>query len=59
MLARGGDGDASPGMLRYSAGCGIVAESDPRHEYEESIHKAAVLVRTAHALSAAGAPRAS
>ena len=57
-LARG-DGDALPGMLRYSAGCGIVAESDPRHEYEESIHKAAVLVRTAHALSAAGAPRAS
>ena len=57
MLAAGAAG--GPGVLRYSAGCGIVAESDPRHEYEESIHKAAVLVRTAHALSGAGAPRAS
>jgi anthranilate/para-aminobenzoate synthase component I len=56
MLARGEGG--APGTLRYSAGCGIVAESDPRGEYEESIHKAAVLVRTAHALSGAGAPRA-
>ena len=39
--AAGADG----GTLRYSAGCGIVAESDPRHEYEESLHKAAVLLR--------------
>jgi anthranilate/para-aminobenzoate synthase component I len=37
---------ADGGTLRYSAGCGIVAESDPRHEYEESLHKAAVLLRT-------------
>ncbi|MFM7799291.1 MAG: chorismate-binding protein, partial [Planctomycetota bacterium] len=56
-LARGEQG--LPGMLRYSAGCGIVADSQPRAEYEESLHKAAVLVRTAHALSAAGAARAS
>lgn len=56
-LLRGEQG--APGTLRYSAGCGIVADSQPRAEYEESLHKAAVLVRTAHALSAAGAARAS
>jgi anthranilate/para-aminobenzoate synthase component I len=44
--------DADGGTLRYSAGCGIVAESQPRHEYEESLHKCAVLLRTAHALTA-------
>jgi para-aminobenzoate synthetase/4-amino-4-deoxychorismate lyase len=44
--------DADSGTLRYSAGCGIVAESQPRHEYEESLHKCAVLLRTAHALTA-------
>ncbi|RLT00649.1 MAG: anthranilate synthase component I family protein [Planctomycetota bacterium] len=43
---------ADSGTLRYSAGCGIVAESQPRHEYEESLHKCAVLLRTAHALTA-------
>jgi anthranilate/para-aminobenzoate synthase component I len=49
--------DADGGTLRYSAGCGIVAESQPRHEYEESLHKCAVLLRTAHALTASvGAP---
>jgi anthranilate/para-aminobenzoate synthase component I len=49
--------DADSGTLRYSAGCGIVAESQPRHEYEESLHKCAVLLRTAHALTATvGAP---
>ena len=47
------------GVLRYSAGCGIVAESDPAAEYQESLHKAAVLLRTAHALSATGAARAT
>jgi anthranilate/para-aminobenzoate synthase component I len=48
---------ADGGTLRYSAGCGIVAESQPRHEYEESLHKCAVLLRTAHALTATvGAP---
>ncbi|MCX5639505.1 MAG: anthranilate synthase component I family protein [Planctomycetota bacterium] len=46
--------DADSGTLRYSAGCGIVAESQPRHEYEESLHKCAVLLRTAHALTASG-----
>lgn len=56
-LVRGQAG--ADGTLRYSAGCGIVADSGPREEYEESLHKAAVLVRTAHALSAAGAVRAS
>jgi len=44
--------DADSGTLRYSAGCGIVADSQPRHEYEESLHKCAVLLRTAHALTA-------
>jgi anthranilate/para-aminobenzoate synthase component I len=44
--------DTDSGTLRYSAGCGIVAESQPRHEYEESLHKCAVLLRTAHALTA-------
>lgn len=43
--------DANGGTLRYSAGCGIVAESQPRQEYEESLHKCAVLLRTAHALT--------
>jgi anthranilate/para-aminobenzoate synthase component I len=56
-LSRGADGGA--GTLRYSAGCGIVAESDPRQEYEESLHKSAVLLRTALALSAAAGARAS
>ena len=56
-LVRGVAG--AEGTLRYSAGCGIVADSVPREEYEESLHKAAVLVRTAHARSGAGAVRAS
>ena len=63
-MARDADGQApgacaDAGVLRYAAGCGIVAESEPRHEYEESLHKAAVLLRTAHDLAAAargGAP---
>jgi anthranilate/para-aminobenzoate synthase component I len=62
---------AEGGVLRYGAGCGIVAESEPRNEYEESLHKSAVLLRTAHmlgnsagsgagaGLSATGAVRAS
>jgi anthranilate/para-aminobenzoate synthase component I len=49
---------ADAGTLRYSAGCGIVAESDPVDEYEESLHKSAVLLRTAHALVRAAAMRA-
>jgi anthranilate/para-aminobenzoate synthase component I len=63
MAREGADG----GVLRYGAGCGIVAESEPRNEYEESLHKSAVLLRTAHMLSntsgtgisATGAVRAS
>jgi anthranilate/para-aminobenzoate synthase component I len=55
-LARGA---GEEGTLRYSAGCGIVADSDPRQEYEESLHKSAVLLRTVHALSAAAGARAS
>lgn len=55
MLRTGTEG----GILRYSAGCGIVAESDPAHEYQESLHKSAVLLRTAHALTATGAARGS
>jgi anthranilate/para-aminobenzoate synthase component I len=42
--------DAVGGTLRYSAGCGIVADSDPAKEYEESLHKTAVMLHTAHAL---------
>jgi para-aminobenzoate synthetase component I len=42
--------DATTGVLRYSAGCGIVADSVPRHEYEESLHKTAVMLHTAHSL---------
>ncbi|MFO0961780.1 MAG: anthranilate synthase component I family protein [Phycisphaerales bacterium] len=49
---------AESGTLRYSAGCGIVADSDPVEEYEESLHKSAVMLRTAHALERAGAMRA-
>lgn len=41
---------AAGGTLRYSAGCGIVAESVPAKEYEESLHKTAVMVHVAHAL---------
>lgn len=46
---------ASAGTLRYSAGCGIVAESDPTDEYEESLHKTAVLLHTVHGLRATSA----
>lgn len=42
--------EANGGTLRYSAGCGIVADSDPAKEYEESLHKTAVMLHTAHAL---------
>jgi anthranilate/para-aminobenzoate synthase component I len=41
---------ARSGTLRYSAGCGIVADSVPIREYEESLHKTAVMIYTAHAL---------
>ena len=63
MLARDAAADAGTeadtGTLRYSAGCGIVAESVPRLEYEESLHKSAVLLRTANALARERATGAS
>lgn len=34
------------GTLDYWAGCGIVAESDPRAEWDESVTKSEVLLRT-------------
>jgi para-aminobenzoate synthetase component I len=34
------------GTLDYWAGCGIVAESDPSNEWEESVTKSEVLMRT-------------
>jgi anthranilate/para-aminobenzoate synthase component I len=34
------------GTLDYWAGCGIVAESDPRAEWDESVAKSEVLLRT-------------
>jgi para-aminobenzoate synthetase component 1 len=36
---------ASGGRVRYYAGCGITAESDPGNEFEESRHKAAAFAR--------------
>lgn len=33
------------GVVRYYAGCGITAGSDPAAEFEESRHKAAAFVR--------------
>jgi anthranilate/para-aminobenzoate synthase component I len=33
------------GWVRYYAGCGITADSDPAQEFEESSHKAAAFVR--------------
>ncbi|MBL9140579.1 MAG: anthranilate synthase component I family protein [Phycisphaerae bacterium] len=45
------------GTLRYSAGCGIVAESVPGKEYEESLHKTAVMLHAAHALRGRSAAR--
>jgi para-aminobenzoate synthetase component 1 len=35
--------DQMTGELRYAAGCGIVADSDPEAEYRESLAKTAVL----------------
>ncbi len=33
------------GWVQFPVGGGIVADSDPRHEYEETLHKAEGLVR--------------
>ena len=35
----------SDGQVRYYAGCGITADSDPHTEFIESSHKAAAFVR--------------
>jgi len=37
---------AGRGWLQFPVGGGIVADSDPRREYEETLHKAAGLLRT-------------
>ncbi len=37
---------ASQGWLQFPVGGGIVAESDPRREYEETLHKAAGLLHS-------------
>jgi anthranilate/para-aminobenzoate synthase component I len=39
------------GGLDYLAGCGIVADSEPAAEYEESLAKTEVFRRTLQALS--------
>ena len=36
---------ASRGWLQFPVGGGIVADSDPAHEYDETLHKAAGLLR--------------
>jgi para-aminobenzoate synthetase component 1 len=36
---------AAGGWLQFPVGGGIVADSDPSREYEETLHKAAGLVR--------------
>lgn len=53
------DQQRSGGTLHYSAGCGIVAESVPAQEYQESLHKSAVLLRTAQGLTPAGFARST
>jgi len=55
--AEGGACDAvGDGVLDYSVGAGIVAESDPRREWEETMHKAgAILGLAGERRQAAGA----
>ena len=47
----GPDADWISGRMDYLAGCGIVAESTPAAEYEESLAKAVVFQRTLDALA--------
>ena len=47
----------SGGRLRFHAGAGIVADSDPQREYEETLHKAAGLRRALERLPAPGPTR--
>lgn len=41
--------DGARGVAHYHAGSGIVADSDPRQEYEETLHKAAAFLRATNA----------
>jgi anthranilate synthase component 1 len=34
-------------MIYIQAGCGVVADSDPEYEYQETVNKARALVRAA------------
>jgi anthranilate/para-aminobenzoate synthase component I len=56
----GAIGLASPGRIALNVAIRTIAlaGADPRQEHEESLHKSAVLVRTALAVNATGAPRA-
>ncbi|MCH2160625.1 MAG: anthranilate synthase component I family protein [Phycisphaerales bacterium] len=49
--APGEDMDQVTGHMDYLAGCGIVAESEPDVEYEESLAKAVVFQRTLNMLA--------
>ncbi|HYG74512.1 MAG TPA: anthranilate synthase component I family protein [Planctomycetota bacterium] len=40
--------DGSAKVAHYHAGSGIVADSDPQKEYEETLHKAAAFFRATH-----------
>lgn len=42
-------GAAPAGLVSYSVGAGIVADSDPAREWDETMHKAAALLRLGHA----------
>jgi len=44
------------GALHVQAAAGIVADSDPRSEWQETLHKARALLRAAEVASAEGAP---
>lgn len=41
--------DGAAKQVHYHAGSGIVADSDPRQEYEETLHKAAAFLRATNA----------
>ena len=41
----GGEGRVRGGWVQFPVGGGIVAESDPEREYEETLHKAAGMLR--------------
>jgi hypothetical protein len=49
------------GVVHVQAGCGVVADSDPDSEYEETVNKAQALIQairvTVERLRQAGPPR--